>query len=81
MAHSAAYNRAAAALETLAAIMQLEDAALAARIAAAKAILDRAWGRPGPEEKTAPGSSLESLSDAELEEMIRKQDSVTSAAT
>ena len=80
MVHSAASDHAAEALETLASIMQAEDAAPAARIAAAKAILDRAWGRPGLEEKTVPGAYLESLSDAELEEIIRKLNAAVSEA-
>ncbi|MFD0936632.1 hypothetical protein [Methylobacterium trifolii] len=51
------------AIETLAAVMQNDNAPAAARVTAASTLLDRAWGKPTQHVTVDP---VENLSDAEL---------------
>lgn len=74
MGRSAAGDHAAEAMEAIASIMRDDTAPQMARLAAARTILDRAWGRPSSEEHTGGNDALSTLSDAELAALIRKLD-------
>ena len=54
------------AIKTLAGIMQQSEAAPAARVAAAQALLDRGWGKPTQTIEANVKRSTSDLSDAEL---------------
>lgn len=78
---AAARSHTAAAFETLVEAMQSEKAPWAARISAAIAVLDRAWGRPlqavehagavAVEQTTTSQLDISSLSDDELDALER----------
>ena len=78
---AAARSHTAAAFETLVEAMQSEKAPWAARISAAIAVLDRAWGRPSQavehagavavEQTTTSQLDISSLSDDELDALER----------
>jgi hypothetical protein len=56
----------AEAIKVLAAIMKNSKASHAARVAAASALLDRAYGRPAQEIAVTPRGSIHDFSDDEL---------------
>lgn len=62
------YTRAA--IETLAGVMQNDEAPAAARVTAASTLLDRAWGK-APQHITT--DTLGNLSDAELRSRTRRR--------
>ncbi|HEY2229971.1 MAG TPA: hypothetical protein VGI22_19965 [Xanthobacteraceae bacterium] len=62
------------ALETLAGVMRDKDASPPARVAAAVALLDRAWGRPMQAvEVTVGANDVRNLSDVQLLDLINQQ--------
>jgi len=73
----------AEAIRTLARIMRRKDSSDFARIAAAEAILARAWGKPSsvvPDETTEASRPLVGVSTAQLLEIMRLGDGATTRA-
>jgi hypothetical protein len=72
----AAREHTEAAIETLVAVMNNEEATAAARVAAANAILDRGWGKPESHTNVAHHNKpLRELTDDELYAIIAEGES------
>jgi uncharacterized protein DUF5681 len=78
----AAREHTEAALQTLLAVVNNEKASAAARVAAANAILDRGWGKPGQYiETSVRNKPLDEMTDEELMAIATRADSEDESET